>query len=235
MSATTYGGTASPPRSKVRDAAEAVAAIHPGGVLMVGGFGLVGAPLTLVEALGAHPGARDLTVISNNLGEPGRGLARLLLDGRVRKAVGSYFTSNPDVVRAHLDGSLEVELVPQGTLAESIRAGGAGIGGFFTRTGLGTPLTEGCEERVIHGERYVLQESRRADVALIRARTADELGNLVYAKTARNFNPDMATAADLVIAEVDEIVPVGALDPEAVVTPHLFVDVLVLSRKAAGA
>jgi 3-oxoacid CoA-transferase subunit A/3-oxoadipate CoA-transferase alpha subunit len=230
MSATTYGGTASPPRSKVRDAAEAVAAVRPGAVLMVGGFGLVGAPLTLVEALGAHPGARDLTVISNNLGEPGRGLGRLLLDGRVRKAVGSYFTSNPDVVRAHLDGSLEVELVPQGTLAESIRAGGAGIGGFFTKTGLGTPLTEGCEERVIRGERYVLQESRRADVALIRARTADELGNLVYAKTARNFNPDMATAADLVIAEVDEVVPVGTLDPEAVVTPHLFVDVLVLSE-----
>src|SRR3954452_16522080 len=235
MPATTYGGTASPPRPKVRDAAEAVAAVRPGAVLMVGGFGLVRAPLTLIVALGAHPGARDLTVISIILGEPGRGLGRLLLDGRVRKAVGSYFTSNPDVVRAHLDGTLEVEPVPQGTLAESIRAGGAGIGGFFTKTGLGTPLTEGCEERVIRGERYVLQESRRADVALIRARTADELGNLVYAKTARNFNPDMATAADLVIAEVDEIVPVGALDPEAVVTPHLFVDVLVLSRKAAGA
>ena len=120
--------------------------------------------------------------------------------------------------------------MPQGTLAESIRAGGAGIGGFFTKTGLGTPLTAGCEERVIRGERYVFQESRRADVALIRARAADELGNLVYAKTARNFNPDMATAADLVIAEVDEIVPVGALDPEAIVTPHLFVDVLVARR-----
>src|SRR3954470_2472 len=232
MSATTYGGTASPPRSKVRGAAEAVAAIRPGAVLMVGGFGLVGAPLTLIEALGGHAAARDLTIISNNLGEPGRGLGRLLLDGRVRKAVGSYFTSNPDVVRAHLDGTLEVELVPQGTLAESIRAGGAGIGGFFTKTGLGTPLTEGCEERVIRGERYVLQESRRADVALVRARTADELGNLVYAKTARNFNPDMATAADLVIAEVDEVLPVGALDPEAIVTPHLFVDVLVLSEQA---
>ena len=221
--------TTSPPRSKVRSAAEAVAGIRPGATLMVGGFGLVGAPMTLVAALCAHPGARDLTVISNNLGEPGRGLGRLLLDGGVRKAVGSYFTSNPDVVRAHLDGRLEVELVPQGTLAESIRAGGAGIGGFFTRTGLGTPLTAGCEEREIRGERYVFQESRRADVALIRAHTADELGNLVYSKTARNFNPDMATAADLVVAEVDEIVPVGALDPEAVVTPHLFVDVLVLT------
>jgi 3-oxoacid CoA-transferase A subunit len=223
--------TTSPPRSKVRNAADAVAAIQPGATIMVGGFGLVGAPLTLIEALRGHPGARDLTIISNNLGEPGRGLGRLLLDGRVRKAVGSYFTSNPDVVRAHQEGRVEVELVPQGTLAESIRAGGAGIGGFYTKAGLGTPLTAGCEERVIRGQRYVFQESRRADVALIRARTADELGNLVYAKTARNFNPDMATAADLVIAEVDEIGPVGTLDPEAVVTPHLFVDVLVLAQK----
>lgn len=220
--------TTSPPRTKTCTAAEAVAAVRPGATLMVGGFGLVGAPLTLIEALLAHPDARDLTIISNNLGEPGRGLGRLLLEGRVRKAVGSYFTSNPDVVRAHQEGRLDVELVPQGTLAESIRAGGAGIGGFFTRTGLGTPLTAGCEERVIRGERYVLQEARRADVALIRARAADELGNLVYSKTARNFNPDMATAADLVIAEVDEVLPAGALDPEAVVTPHLFVDALVV-------
>jgi 3-oxoacid CoA-transferase subunit A/3-oxoadipate CoA-transferase alpha subunit len=230
MSVTTEG-TTSPPRSKVRTAAEAAAAVRPGHTLMVGGFGLVGAPLSLIEALGARAGARELTIISNNLGEPGRGLGRLLLDGRVATAVGSYFTSNPDVVRAHLDGTLQVELVPQGTMAESIRAGGACVGGFFTKTGLGTPLTEGCEERVIRGERYVFQESHRADVALIRARTADELGNLVYAKTARNFNPDMATAADLVIAEVDEIVPVGTLDPEAVVTPHLFVDVLVVTQK----
>ena len=217
------------PRSKVRSAADAVAAVRPGATLMVGGFGLVGAPLTFIAALGADPVRRDLSIISNNLGEPGRGLGRLLLDGRVRRAVGSYFTSNPDAVQAYQEGWLEVELVPQGTLAESIRAGGAGIGGFFTKTGLGTPLTEGCEERIISGERYVLQEGRRVDVALIRARTVDELGNLVYAKTARNFNPDMATAADLVIAEVDEIVPVGALNPEAIVTPHLFVDVLVRS------
>ena len=227
--------TTSPTRSKILGAAEAVAGVRPGATLMVGGFGSVGAPLTLIAALGANPAARDLTVISNNVGEPGRGLGALLLDGRISKAVGSYFTSNPDAVRAHLDGSLQVELVPQGTLAESIRAGGAGIGAFYTKTGLGTPLTEGCEERVIHGERYVLQEARHADVALIRARTADELGNLVYAKTARNFNPDMATAADLVIAEVDEIVPVGTLDPEAVVTPHLFVDVLVLTEQGMRA
>jgi 3-oxoacid CoA-transferase subunit A/3-oxoadipate CoA-transferase alpha subunit len=221
-------------RSLVRSAAEAVALIRPGATLMVGGFGLVGAPLTIIEALCESPEASDLTIISNNLGEPGKGLGRLLLEGRVRKAIGSYFTSNPDVVRAHAEGRLEIDLLPQGTLAESIRAGGAGIGGFYTTTALGTLLAEGCEERVIRGERYLFRESLHADVALVRARVADELGNLVYSKTARNFNPDMATAADLVIAEVDEIVPVGSLDPEAIVTPHLFVDHLVLSETAIG-
>ncbi|OLT12823.1 succinyl-CoA--3-ketoacid-CoA transferase [Pseudonocardia sp. CNS-139] len=196
---------------------------------MVGGFGLVGAPLTLIEGLLAHSTARDLTIISNNLGEPGRGLGRLLLEGRVRKAVGSFFTSNPDVVTAHQQGRLDVDLLPQGTLAEAIRAGGAGVGGFYTRTGWGTLLTAGREERVIRGEPHVYQESLHADVALVRARAADKLGNLVYAKTARNFNPDMATAADLVIAEVDQVLPVGALDPEEIVTPHLHVDLLVLA------
>jgi 3-oxoacid CoA-transferase subunit A/3-oxoadipate CoA-transferase alpha subunit len=207
--------------------AEALAPIADGATLMVGGFGLVGAPLALIEGLITQTAVGGLTVISNNLGEPGRGLGRLLLEGRVRKAVGSYFTSNPDVVAAHLAGRLEIELLPQGTLAEAIRAGGAGIGGFYTRTGWGTALGEGREERTIRGEPHIYQESLRADVALVRARVADELGNLAYAKTARNFNPDMATAADLVIAEVDEIVPVGTLDPEQIVTPHLYVDTLV--------
>lgn len=211
--------------------AVAVSHIPDGATMMVGGFGLVGAPLTLIDALLSHTSVKDLTIISNNLGEPGRGLGRLLLEGRVRKAVGSYFTSNPDVVAAYQDGRLEIDLVPQGTLAEAIRAGGAGIGGFYTRTGWGTALGEGRDERVIRGEPHLYQESLRADVALVRARAADELGNLVYAKTARNFNPDMATAADLVIAEVDEIVPVGSLDPEEIVTPHLFVDVLVRSAR----
>lgn len=217
------------PRSRVLDVADAVSRVGDGATVMVGGFGLVGAPLTLIDGLLAHPAARNLTIVSNNLGEPGRGLGRLLLEGRVRKAIGSYFTSNPDVVAAHLAGRLEIDLLPQGTLAEAIRAGGAGIGGFYTRTGWGTALGEGREERVIRGEPHVYQESLRADVALVRARAADELGNLVYSKTARNFNPDMATAADLVIAEVDEVLPVGALDPEEIVTPHLFVDAIVLS------
>ncbi|WP_214404886.1 CoA transferase subunit A [Pseudonocardia lacus] len=221
-----------PTRPLVRGVAEALAPVRDGATLMVGGFGLVGAPLRLIEGLLATTTATDLTIISNNLGEPGRGLGMLLLEGRVRKAVGSFFTSNPDVVAAYQAGDLEIDLLPQGTLAEAIRAGGAGIGGFYTRTGWGTALGEGREERVIRGEPHVYHESLRADVALVRARRADELGNLVYSKTARNFNPDMATAADLVIAEVDEVVPVGALDPEEIVTPHLFVDAVVLSGRA---
>ncbi|MDO8185578.1 CoA transferase subunit A [Conexibacter sp. JD483] len=212
--------------------AEALAKVKPGDTVMVGGFGLVGAPLTLIAALLEADGARDLTVISNNLGEPGRGLGKLLPARRVSKAVGSYFTSNREVVEAHLRGELEVELLPQGTLAEAIRAGGAGIGGFYVRTGAGTLLAEGREQREIDGELYLFQRPLRADVALIRAAKADRQGNLVYARTARNFNPDMATAATTVIAEVDEIVEVGELDPNAVVTPHLFVDVLV---RRAGA
>jgi 3-oxoacid CoA-transferase subunit A/3-oxoadipate CoA-transferase alpha subunit len=215
----------------VSTAEAALDLVKPGDTVMVGGFGLVGAPLTLIAALLEAPGARDLTVISNNLGEPGRGLGRLLPTRRVRKAIGSYFTSNREVVNAHLNGEIEAELLPQGTLAESIRAGGAGIGAFYVRTSAGTLLGEGKEERVIDGERYVLQFPLKADVALIRAQRADRLGNLVYARTARNFNPDMATAATTVIAEVDEIVEVGELAPSEIVTPHLFVDHLVLSQK----
>lgn len=202
---------------------------------MVGGFGLVGAPLTLIDALLAQHATRDLTIISNNLGEPGRGLGKLLLEGRVKRAIGSFFTSNPDVVSWHQDGRLDVELLPQGTLAEAIRAGGAGIAAFYTKTAVGTLLAEGREQREFHGEAYLLQEGLRADVALVHAARADELGNLAYARTARNFNPDMATAADLVIAEVGEIVPVGALSPQEIDTPHLFVDHLVLAGAGAGA
>lgn len=214
----------------IRSAQDAVALVRPGDTVMVGGFGLVGAPLTLIEALVAAEHAKDLTIVSNNLGEPGRGLGALLLEGGVRKAVGSYFTSNPDVVRAHLAGELEVELLPQGTLAEAIRAGGAGIGAFYVRTSAGTLLAEGRETREIDGEEHVLQWPLRADVALVRAEKADRLGNLVYARTARNFNPDMATAARTVVVEVDEIVEVGEIAPGEVATPHLFVDHLVLAE-----
>lgn len=214
--------------SKVMSAKDALARVKDGATIMVGGFGLVGAPLHLIAEL-ERSGVGNLTIISNNLGEPGQGLGRLLRLGRVRKAIGSFFTSNPDVVEAHARGELEVQLIPQGTLAEAIRAGGAGIGGFYTRTGAGTLLAEGKETRVFDGVEYVLERPLRADVALIKAHRADELGNLVYYKTARNFNPAMATAADWVVAQVDEVVPIGALDPEAIATPHLFVDAVVVA------
>jgi 3-oxoacid CoA-transferase A subunit len=216
---------------KVVGAAEAIrGALFDGATVMVGGFGLVGKPLTLVSALNESP-FRDLTIVSNNLGEPGRGLGRTLLLGKVRRAIGSYFTSNPDVVRAHAEGRLEVTLLPQGTMCEAIRAGGAGIGGFYTPTGVGTLLAEGRETREICGKRYLFEQALTADVSLVRARVADRLGNLVYDKTARNFNPMMATAGKRVIAEVDEVVAVGALDPELIATPHLYVDQIVIATE----
>jgi 3-oxoacid CoA-transferase A subunit len=221
-------------KSKVISVEEAAAFVGPGSTVMVGGFGLVGSPLTLIEALLASENATDLTTISNNVGEPGKGLGRLLLEGRIRRAIGSYFTSNPDVMERYSSGELEVRLVPQGTLAEAIRAAGAGLGGFYTKTGVGTDLAEGREVREIDGERYLFEKPLRADFALIRARTADTLGNLTYYKTARNFNPDMAAAAKVVIAEVDEIVEAGTLDPERVVTPHPYVDYLVRAEIKLG-
>jgi 3-oxoacid CoA-transferase A subunit len=198
-------------------------------VVMVGGFGLVGQPLSLVNALCHAERARDLTIISNNLGEPGRGLGQVLLEGRVRRAIGSFFTSNPDVITWQSEGRLDLTLMPQGTMAEAIRAGGAGLGGFYVHTAVGTLLAEDEDLREIDGETYLFQRPLTADVALIRAARADELGNLTYSRTARNFNPEMATAGKHVIAEVDEIVPVGTIDPEQVVTPHVYVDVLVRS------
>jgi len=193
---------------------------------MVGGFGLSGAPLRLIDAL-EKAEVRDLTVISNNIGSPGKGLGKLLNSGRIKKAIGTYFTTNPDVGKAYHAGKIEVELLPQGTFCEAIRAGGSGIPAFYTPTAVGTVLAKGKEIRYFDGRPYVLERALRGDVSLIRAHKADELGNLVYYKTARNFNPLMAMASDWVIAEVDEIVPAGSLDPEAIVTPHVFVDILV--------
>jgi 3-oxoacid CoA-transferase subunit A len=209
---------------------EAVSLIDDGDTLLVGGFGLCGTPFTLIDAIAAQDKARNLTVISNNLGEAGKGLGKLLLTGHLKKAVGSYFTSNRDAVKAWKNGELEIELIPQGTLAEAVRAGGAGIAGFYIKTGVGTKLAEGKEERIFRGERYILIDGIRARVALIKAWKADKMGNLVYSRTARNFNPMMATAADLVIAEVDEVVEVGELDAESIVTPHNYVDIVVQSR-----
>ncbi|MFN8187426.1 MAG: CoA transferase subunit A [Gaiellales bacterium] len=208
-------------------AEEAVGRIQTGDTVMVGGFGLVGAPLTLIDALVETSDARELTIVSNNVGEAGRGLGLLLRQGRIRKAIASYFTSNPEAVAAVNAGELDYELLPQGTFAEAIRAAGAGIGGFYTPVAAGTLLAEGKEERLIDGVPHVLEAPLRADVALVYAARADALGNLWYRKTARNFNPLMASAAGLVIAEAGEIVPTGGLDPESVHTPHLYIDLLV--------
>jgi 3-oxoadipate CoA-transferase alpha subunit len=206
-------------------ALEAVADTPDGATVLVGGFGAAGQPVALIEALLASD-ARDLTVVSNNAGNGDHGLAALIRDKRVRKMVCSFPRQSDSW---HFDaawraGEIELELVPQGNLAERIRAAGAGIGAFFTPTGFGTALAEGKETRVIDGRGYVLEYPLRADLALIAAHRADELGNLVYRKTARNFGPIMAAAAARTVVQVDEIVPVGALDPEHVVTPCLYVD-----------
>jgi 3-oxoacid CoA-transferase len=205
---------------------EAVARVRSGDTVLVGGFGMTGNPVHLVHAL-AGTDVRDLTFVGNNVGEPGLSGGRLLRNGQLRRAVGSFFTSNPEAVRAVQDGRLEVRLIPQGSLAEALRAGGAGIGGFFTPTAAGTAIAEGAETRVIGGVEYVFVPAIRGDVAFVRAWKADRAGNLVYRRTERNFNPAMATAADLVIAEVEEILPVGTLDPDQVHTPGCYVDLLV--------
>lgn len=213
-------------KNKIVTKEQAISTIHDGAVMMVGGFGQVGAPLELIDEV-RRQGYQDLTIISNNVGEPGKGLSRLLENGQLKKAIGSYFTSNRTVGEYVLANKLSVELVPQGTFVERIRAGGAGIGGFYTKSAAGTLLGEEKESKTIDGEEYVFELPLKADFALIRAHRADRLGNLVYRKTARNFNPVMATAAKTVIVEVDEIVEPGSLDAEAIVTPHLFVDYIV--------
>jgi len=214
---------------KLISPADAVNLIRSGDRLLVGGFGLSGTPRSLIDKL-AERDVRDLTVISNNLGTVGQGLGKLLAARQIKKVIGSYFTTNRDVVQAWERGELEIELVPQGTFVEAIRAAGAGIGGFYTKTAVGTLLAEGKEHRVIGGETYVFQEPIGGDVALIKAWKADTLGNLVYYKAANNFNQVMATAARITIAEVDEIVEAGALKPEEIQTPHVYVDYVVLGE-----
>ncbi|MBC7811036.1 MAG: 3-oxoacid CoA-transferase subunit B [Burkholderiales bacterium] len=206
-------------------AQEAAALVPDGAVMMSGGFGMTGNPVHLFHAL-AERAVRNLTLISNNVGEPGLGGGRLLRNGQLKRAIGSFYTSNPEAVAAAQSGALDVKLIPQGTLAEAIRAGGAGIGGFYTPTAAGTVLA-GDDTKTINGKEYVFVPALRADVAFIRAYRADTAGNLVYRMTERNFNPLMATAADIVIAEVEEIVAVGELSPDEIVTSGNFVDYLV--------
>src|SRR4051812_36309573 len=206
----------------LRSAAEAVALIGDGATIMMGGFGLCGIPENLIAALLAR-GARDLTVDSNNAGVDDFGIGVLLKARQVRKMIATYVGENKEFERQFLTGELEVELVPQGTFAERIRAGGAGIGGFFTPTGYGTLVAEGKESRTIDGKMYVLERPLTADFAFVKAWKGDRAGNLVYRRTARNFNPVMATAARVTIAEVEHLVEPGEIDPDHVVTPGIFV------------
>lgn len=200
----------------------AIADLRDGATLMVGGFGLCGNPEHLIKAL-HRKGTRGLTLISNNCGIDGKGLGLLLENGQIQKIVASYVGENKHFERLFLSGQLQVELTPQGTLAERIRAGGAGIPAFYTATGTGTPVAEGKEVRQFGDRAYVLEHALTADFAFVKAHRGDRFGNLVYRKTARNFNPMMASAARVTIAEVEELVPAGALEPDAVHTPGIYV------------
>jgi 3-oxoacid CoA-transferase subunit A len=213
---------------KLRDDVAGVleASLRDGGILAVGGFGLSGIPADLIEAV-RESGVRDLTVVSNNMGVDGKGLGILLESGQVRKVVASYVGENKLFAQQYLAGELEVEFVPQGTLAERLRAGGAGIPAFYTRTGVGTVVAEGKPHAEFDGELYVQERGIVADVALVHAHTADTEGNLVYRYTARNFNPVVATAGRVTIAEAEVVVEAGELDPNHIVTPGVFVQHLV--------
>jgi 3-oxoacid CoA-transferase subunit A len=206
----------------LQSAADAVALIPDGATVMCGGFGLCGLPETLIKALHDR-GTRDLTIISNNPGVDDFGVGMLIRKKQVRKIFASYVGENKEFERQAIAGEIEYTLVPQGTLAERIRAAGAGIGGFFTPTGYGTIVAEAKETRVIDGRHYVLELPLHADFALIKAFKGDTRGNLIYRKTARNFNPVMATAAKVTLAEVEEIVQPGQLDADAIATPGIYV------------
>jgi 3-oxoadipate CoA-transferase, alpha subunit len=208
---------------------EAVAGVRDGATVLIGGFGPAGQPIELIDAL-IRTGARDLTVVNNNAGNGDRGLAALLAGGQVRKMVCSFPRQSDSYVFDGLyrAGEIELEVVPQGNLAERLRAAGAGIGAFYTPTGVGTLLAEGKETRTFDGRDYVLELPIRGDVALVKAYRGDPMGNLVYRKTARNFGPVMATAAAVTVVQVEQLVPLGGIDPETVVTPGIFVDRVVV-------
>jgi 3-oxoacid CoA-transferase subunit A len=212
------------------DFVEAVKDIKDGMTIMVGGFGLCGIPENLILAL-AETGVKDLTVISNNCGIDDWGLGILLKNRQIKKMIGSYVGENKEFERQVLSGELEVELVPQGTLAEKIRAGGAGIPAFYTPAGVGTPIAERKEKRVFNGKEYLLEEAFTADFSLVRAWKADKMGNLVYRKTARNFNPMIAAAGKITIAEVEELVEIGELDPDHIHTPSIYVQRLIVGKQ----
>ena len=210
------------------DAAAALEGLlFDGMTICAGGFGLCGIPERLIVAIQAS-GVKDLTIASNNAGIDGEGLGKLLRSRQVKKMISSYVGENKEFERQYLAGELEVEFCPQGTLAERCRAGGAGIPGFYTKTGVGTQVAEGKEIKNFDGQDYILERGIRADLAIIKGWKADERGNLVFRKTARNFNQPMATAGKVCVAEVEEIVPVGSLDPDAIHLPSIYVKRLIL-------
>lgn len=209
---------------------DAVKDVKDGMTIMVGGFGLVGIPENLIQAL-RDRNVKNLTVISNNCGVDDWGLGLLLKNKQIKKMIASYVGENKEFERQVLTGEIEVELIPQGTLAEKIRAGGAGIPAFYTPAGVGTPIAEGKETRVFHGKEYLLEEALVADFSFIRAWKGDRAGNLVYRKTARNFNPIMAAAGKVTIAEVEELVEVGELDPDDIHTPSIYVQRVIVGQQ----
>jgi len=212
---------------KVMELDKAIGLIKSGDSIMVGGFGMVGYPEKLVDALSRSP-VKDLTIISCDLGSPGIGLGALLTAEKIKSLIGTFYNRNTEVADAFNAGKIQVELVPMGTFTEAIRAAGVGVPAFYTPTAVGTELSKGKETRVFDGREYLMQTALKAKVALLKAHKADTLGNLVYYKVARNFNPQMAMAADLVIVEVDNLVPAGEIDPEHIITPHNFVDIMVV-------
>ncbi|AEG48724.1 3-oxoacid CoA-transferase, A subunit [Sphingobium chlorophenolicum L-1] len=204
--------------------------LFDGMTIAAGGFGLCGIPETLIDEI-RRSGVKDLTIISNNAGVDDFGLGLLLQSRQVRKMISSYVGENKEFERQYLTGVLELEFNPQGTLAERLRAGGAGIAGFYTRTGVGTIVADGKEEKIFGGERYILETGLTADLAIVKAWRGDEKGNLVYRKTARNFNPMVATSSRVTVAEVEELLPAGAIDPDHVHTPGIFVQRLMLAQR----
>ncbi len=217
------------------DADEAVSGVQDGASVLIGGFGTAGQPMELIDAL-RRTGVQNLTVVNNNAGNGSEGLAALLAAGQVKRIICSFPRQSDSYVFDGLyrSGQIDLEVVPQGNLAERIRAGGAGIGAFFTPTGAGTPLAEGKERRTINGRDYILEYPITGDLALVKALRSDRMGNLVYRRTARNFGPVMATAATTTVVQVSEVVDTGAIDPEVVVTPGIFVDRVVLVPQAAA-
>ncbi|WP_066590440.1 CoA transferase subunit A [Sphingomonas pruni] len=215
-------------RKLYSDAASALdGVLFDGMIICAGGFGLCGIPERLIDAI-RDAGTKDLTIASNNAGIDGEGLGKLLRTRQVKKMISSYVGENKEFERQYLAGELEVEFCPQGTLAERCRAGGAGIPGFYTKTGVGTQVAEGKEVKTFDGEEYILERGIRADLAIIKGWKADEAGNLIFRKTARNFNQPMATAGKVCIAEVEEIVPVGGLDPDQIHLPGIYVNRLIV-------